>query len=101
MKNSAGWWQNMNSKPSILMVSEHNCIRVTKEAFVLDQRNYPMSLMTIHKNLRHFGFYKNVCVWSNKIQFEDAIIKAADGVDIIHVHNEPTWHLPVIREILG
>jgi len=88
-------------KRKILIVAEHNCIRVSKQAYCLNDLGYELSLFTTHKSLRNYGMFKQVGVWDNKIQFEAGLKHFANNVDLIHVHNEPTWHVPVITEILG
>jgi glycosyltransferase involved in cell wall biosynthesis len=79
----------------VLMVSDHGCIRVVKEAIALIQAGVTVDLAT---NAAPFGWnYFNTCsMWWDADQLKRTV--ASSQADIIHVHNEPDWIVKACRD---
>jgi len=84
----------------ICMVSEHNCIRVSKESHVLQKAGHEVILATRDLSLRFVENFTHVAVWHDLKSFDSLINHYKNTTDIFHLHNEPTWHATRIRELI-
>jgi len=88
---------NVNERRRILrvaMVAEHSCIRVLKETLMLKQIGYIVDLIT-QKIPQGRPYYDAVSVYNNERELVAAV--SASHADILHVHNEPDWLVPVVE----
>ena len=76
------------SKPRILMVGWHSCIRLSKETHVLMEAGYEVDLLTCRLP-QYYNKFGTVYNYYDKTQFRRMIHKLKDDYDIFHVHNEP------------
>lgn len=86
------------SSLKIVMISAHNCIRVTKEAVVLTALGHEVHLIT--RNIPgHPSPFKTRTKWDTADDIR-SILKVFGTDYIIHVHNEPSYMVQVAREAL-
>lgn len=76
-------------------ITRHCCIRVLKEAAVL---RYDIHLFT-NSLPAETSFFKTINYYENWQQLADEIRRNKD-IDIWHVHNEPSYPVTLIREML-
>lgn len=82
----------------IVKVARHGCVRVAKEAMPLLDRGYDVHI--ISNKLPMFGeFFKSSTIYQNTAQLEDAI-KLHGDADVFHCHNEPSWFVTVVKQVL-
>ena len=82
----------------IIMIADHNCIRVTKEANVLADLGHELHLVATNL-LPKAGPYKTRTKWDTADDIRN-ILKAFGPGYIIHVHNEPSYMVQVAREAM-
>lgn len=80
----------------IVFVGNHCCIRLTKEAMALGKK-HDLHIIGFNKPAT-LEYVKTFVHCQSKDHLKEAI-KLHDDADIIHVHNEPNWLVPVIREV--
>jgi hypothetical protein len=83
------------SSLKIIMISDHNCIRVTKQATILSKMGHEIHLVT--RNLPGGGPYLTRTRWDTADDIR-AILQAFGKGYIIHVHNEPSYMVQIARE---
>src|SRR4030042_4797681 len=83
------------TKPKIAFVTWYNCTRVSKEATVLKQMGYDVTLIT--NNLKDNGLYSEVLFFGNETHLINAVKMIKDKIDIWQVHNEPSYMVNTIR----
>lgn len=86
---------NKGERVKIAMVSWHGCIRVFKESLALQQAGHSVYLIT-HSAPWGVNLWDKVCLYVDKNQLARTIREC--DADIFHVHNEPDWLVPVVRE---
>jgi len=85
-------------KPTIAYVTQHNCLRVTKESVCLIDLGYKVHLLSqVMTNNRH---YTSPHQWIQLSDFEETVKLMDKSIDIWHVHNHPNWFASKIRELL-
>jgi len=85
-------------KPQIGMITDHNCMRVTKESVVLNDLGYDLHL--ISPTLRNYIQFKTTHLYINEERFK-SLVKFLDKlIDIWHIHNEPCWFVAALKEVL-
>ena len=82
----------------ILMVSGHNCIRMIKESTVLLERGYTVSLAS-KSGMPNASFHQSY-QYRSRAQLMRLVKQIQTDIDIIHVHNEPSWMSYALREAL-
>jgi len=82
---------------NILIVSGHNCIRVTKESIAL--RNMGHHLRLVSNQPRNSHIYETTNVYETVAQCKEAVRANAEWADLIHCHNEPSWFGYAIRSV--
>jgi glycosyl transferase family 4 len=77
------------------MVSDHGCIRVFKEAIALQKRGHVVDVAA-----RGELFGRNQMDTFSMYLGPDQLkrVVASSKADVIHVHNEPDWLVPCVRE---
>lgn len=75
-------------KPSILMVTDHACIRVIKEGIALLYKGYEVHLMA-RVDAFAFNLFTSFTKYVNEEHGTKVIQHYARFVDIVHCHNEP------------
>lgn len=86
-------------KLKIVMVANHCCVRVPKMAIPLINRGHEVHLITARmRNLDEF--YASVLYYTDQDQLYNSI-KLHKDADIFHVHNEPSWYVTAIKDVLG
>ena len=96
----------MTGKPEILMVTEHACVRVLKEAHVLKKLGYNVHLVfggPILGPLTANGadacqMFRSVTYFKTKTQLSDFLL--VRRFDVYHVHVEPYWLVSFVRHTL-
>lgn len=95
----------MDSKAHILVIHPKFCIRAQKQVEgLLDQTNYQITIITNAKRYSHFfteKIKKNTKILSfdfhhhilSRFRFRSFLRKNVHGVDLIHCHNEPNYHV--------
>lgn len=76
------------SRPRILMIGWHTCVRVIKQAMVLIRAGYNVDLLTARLPSSYNAFGMVYCYFDRK-QFIETLTKIKDNYDIFHIHNEP------------
>lgn len=79
----------------VCMVSDHGCIRVTKEALALISRGITVDVLA---NQLPFAFdhFETAGVWFHSEQLRRAV--KASKADVFHIHNEPDWMVGAVRD---
>ena len=85
-------------KQRIGFVSWHNCIRAQKEATILRELGYHVHCIT--GAIRQPELYITTSAISTPDQLRRTAKVLESQIDIFHVHNEPNWMVPVLREAL-
>jgi len=86
-------------KPKIVMVARHCCIRVQKVALPLINNGYEVHCIA-HRFPMFGEMYKTLIIYQHLDQLYNAI-KLHGDADIFHVHNEPSWFVSAVKNILG
>ena len=76
------------SKPKVLMIGWHSCVRMSKQTQVLMDAGYQVDLLTcrLPYDYNKFGM---VYSYYDKPQYQRVLSKIKGEYDIIHIHNEP------------
>jgi glycosyltransferase involved in cell wall biosynthesis len=76
------------SRPKVLMIGWHSCVRMSKEVKALMDAGYEIDLLTcrLPYDYNKFGL---VYSYYDIHQFRRVLVKIKDNYDIIHIHNEP------------
>ena len=90
-------------------VTNHCCIRVLKEAWVLKKIGYNIHLITgpeIFNSMlanppRYTPIFKSIQWFNNRQQLETSLRLIAGKTHIFHVHNEPSWLVSYVRDIVN
>ena len=90
--------QSAKKELDIAFVSEHCCIRVVKEAVALRNLGHRVHVLTAEPN--SYGVFSSVQVYKSPNQLETMALQIAPTIDIWQVHNEPTWPVLLLREVL-
>jgi len=85
-------------KETILMISNHACVRVLKEAIALKVKGYQVGVLASVIPMGR-SFYDSVSIYSGPRELACAI--GMSNADILHVHNEPDWMVTVAKENSG
>ncbi len=86
----------MQSKPKIVFVSGHSCVRCHKEGLPLLEAGYNVHLIA-RKYVPFNNLYRTWCRYDDIGQCIESI-KLHGDADIFHVHNEPSWFVCAIKE---
>ena len=89
----------LGKKNRITFVAPHNCIRVTKEAMVLKDMGYEINLISERAPDLN-TIYNSMSKYHSPFQLEQTIKALEKHTDLWVVHNEPTWPVTLIREVL-
>lgn len=82
----------------VCFVSNTSCIRTVKESVSLKENG--IDVIHIANNTRYSNFFKNFISYRDIDGFVSAIkMVHSHGVKIFHVHNEPSWFIPVIDSL--
>lgn len=73
-------------------------MRCQKEAIVLIQRGYKVHLIA-NKLTQYSDLYETTNIFQDIHQLRKAVLSHKDA-DIFHCHNEPSWFVTVIKEML-
>ena len=83
------------TKRSLLFIGKNPCVRIIKQATVLNDLGYEVHFLG--QALPHGrGVFRSKTVWESGDDLYH-VIKRFD-VDIIHVHNEPSYMVQIARE---
>jgi len=82
---------------NIVKVGYHCCIRLVKEAIALKKQGHTVHLIGFKKPSKH-EIFDTFTLCRSTIQLHNAI-KVLSHNDIFHVHNEPNWLVPAVREV--
>lgn len=82
----------------IVKIAKHACVRVQKEALPLLNRGHDVHLIT-EKIPRYADYYRTVTQVITPAQLYQSILLHKDA-DIFHVHNEPSWFVTAVKELL-
>jgi len=89
----------MKKKLQICMVTDHNCMRVTKESTALALAGgYDLHLLS--PTLKNDQAFQTCHQYADRSRFEAQVKLLGKSIDIWHVHNEPSWMVAPIRTIL-
>jgi glycosyltransferase involved in cell wall biosynthesis len=81
------------------MIARHCCIRVQKMAIPLLQRGYDVHCIT-HRFPMFGEEYKSVMQYTHMDQLYESI-KLHKDADIFHAHNEPSWFVTAVKNVVG
>jgi len=81
----------------VVEVGHHCCVRLQKQAIALLDKGYKVHI--IGNKLPSGPDWVTTCHFANIQQLREALRLHKDA-DIIHVHNEPSWMLLVVKEVL-
>ena len=84
----------------ICMVSMHGCIRVFKQAYVLQKLGHEVHHCAMRTS---FGYekYHTFSLYNTEAEGIRLIKHMARTCDIFHVHNEPDWIVSMVRKATG
>lgn len=86
-------------KPEVAFVSEHCCIRVVKQASVLQKLGYNVHLIAHEPN--SVGMFHQVHYYRDPVTLYRTVSSLTKVIDIWQVHNEPTWPVSMVRNAIG
>ena len=86
-------------KKTIAFVAEACCVRVFKEATALKYFGYDIILITNNKTVETHMF-KSVMYYNDTNQLATAILAVSSVTKLFQVHNEPSWPVSLIRDIV-
>lgn len=84
-------------RPKIVMVANHSCVRVQKQALVLMRLGYNVHLIT-GKLPAWAEKYKSISLYIDGEQLDEAIWLHRDA-HIFHCHNEPNWYVKACKAV--
>lgn len=83
----------------IVMIAKHPCIRIVKQALPLIFRGHEVHL--IAEAVPQYGeYFTSVGLYTNLEQLHE-LIRGSRGADIYHCHNEPSWFVICVKDVLG
>jgi len=88
------------SRPKVLMVGWHCCVRVTKQALALKKEGYEIDLLTCRLPSAYNEFGKVNCFY-DKDQFVRSLKSIHDEYDLFHIHNEPNTLITEALDIVN
>lgn len=85
---------------NVLVLSEHCCIRVIKQALALTTRDDVQAFYLQNRvaNKECIPLLPRCAFYNNQEQLEIQLRRMED-IDVIHVHNEPDWLVEVARKM--
>ncbi len=86
-------------KKTIAFVAEACCVRVLKEATALKEFGYDIILITNNKKVST-KIFKSALYYEDTNQLATAIRAVGSITRLFQVHNEPSWPVSLIRDIL-
>jgi hypothetical protein len=98
----------MKDIKEIVFVAPHCCIRVIKEAFALRELGYEIHLIwggniigpLTSPDAMFMHTFKTISYFANNEQLEEEILHCSKNTLVFHVHNEPTWPVTKVRELV-
>jgi len=88
----------MERKLKIVAISNHGCMRGQKTSICLMQRGHKLHSIA-NKVTQYSDLYETMMVYQDIHQMRNAIMTHKDA-DIFHCHNEPSWFVTIIKELL-
>lgn len=89
----------------ICIITDHCCIRVFKQAYVLSKIGYRLHLIAgknwkiLSANDQYVDLFESITLFTNKNQLDAAIRAIGVHTNIYHIHNEPSTAVAKVRSI--
>uniref|UniRef100_A0A6M3JUY3 Putative glycosyltransferase n=1 Tax=viral metagenome TaxID=1070528 RepID=A0A6M3JUY3_9ZZZZ len=83
---------------NIAFITNHNCMRVTKESLVLNDLGYSIHLIT--RALRGHKHFKTTNLFDTEQDLINIVKAMSKYIDIWHIHNHPNSYAVTVRTVL-